>query len=96
VRLEPNGFVGVDELSGRGKLKIWPNPSGGTFQVSLPDANERIERVEMYDLQGRTVAHTSYLEESQARIEIQNLAAGIYLVKAGSIKGAYTQKLIVK
>jgi hypothetical protein len=77
-------------------MSIYPNPSGGTFQVSLPDANERIERVEMYDLQGRTVAHTSYLEESQARIEIHNLAAGIYLVKAGSVKGAYTQKLVVE
>jgi hypothetical protein len=110
VRLQPNGFVGVDEKEGRGKLKIWPNPfsvngasrlrsmtgSGDKLlNIALPDVNETIERVEIVDLQGRTVvAYQGYLDFSG--IDVTTLNAGIYVVRAWSEQGVYTQKVILE
>ncbi len=95
VRLQPNGFVGVDDKEGRGKLKIWPNPTNGIIRVALPEENERIERVEIADLQGRVVKVYSGNEVSNG-LEISGLNAGIYLVRAWSETGVYTQKLILE
>lgn len=104
VRLQSSGFVGMAALEGRGELKIWPNPVGfGSAQppdalvnIALPDANEHIERVEMYDMQGRIVSLAIQFDKSQAHIDVQGVVSGIYVIKAGSSKGVYTQKLVVQ
>ncbi len=95
VRLQPNGFVGVDEKEGRGKLKIWPNPTSDNIRVALPNENERIERIEIADLQGRLVQVNSGYQASNS-IDVSDLNAGVYLVRAWSEKGVYTQKLILE
>jgi hypothetical protein len=96
VRLQPSGFVGVEDRAGRGKLKLWPNPALDYVQVSLPDVNERIERVDIYDLQGRVVSQVSLQDVSGGKINIQQLMPGIYLLSATSAKGVCTQKLVVQ
>ncbi len=95
VRLQPNGFVGLDEKEERGKLKIWPNPTTGIIRVALPDENERIERIEIADLQGRLVQVYSGYQISNG-IDVSGLNVGIYLVRAWSETGVYTQKLILE
>gem|GEM_PF-5856580 len=95
MRLQPSGFVGVDDKEGRGKLKIWPNPANGSIRVALPESNERIERIEIADLQGRVVRVYPGNQISNA-LELAGLNAGIYIVCAWSEKGVYTQKLILE
>jgi hypothetical protein len=96
VRLQPSGFVGVEDRAGRGKLKLWPNPALDYVQVSLPDVNELITHVDIYDLQGRVVSQVSLQDFSGGKINIQQLMPGIYLLSATSAKGVYTQKLVVQ
>jgi hypothetical protein len=96
VRLQPSGFVGVEDRAGRGKLKLWPNPALDYVQVSLPDVNELITHVDIYDLQGRVVSQVSLQDVSGGKINIQQLMPGIYLLSATSAKGVYTQKLVVQ
>lgn len=77
-------------------LSIYPNPSLGSFRVEVPNPNERIKRLDLYDLQGRTVAHTIQLVDGQNRMEIRSPAAGTYMLKAISDKGIYTYKVVVQ
>lgn len=99
VRLQPQPVNTTNE-EGRGKLRLWPNPSGSglrpVVQVALPDHNERIIRIDISDLQGRMVQSKSPNQSMDYKIDIQDLQPGIYLVKAASEKGVYTQKLVVQ
>ena len=95
VRLEPSGFVGVDEKEGRGKLNIYPNPAGKYINISLPDKNQSLKQAELYDLNGRLVKTVTAIDIS-GKIELVNLPQGIYVVKAISENQVYTGKLAVE
>jgi hypothetical protein len=93
--LQPNGFVGLHENEGRGKLKLFPNPAQNTVRFEIPDKNERIEQVEIYDLNGRMV-QAQNLNSLQAAIDVSGLQRGVYLVKARTADGVYSQKLVLQ
>src|SRR5690606_460374 len=95
VRLEPSGYVGVDEKEGRGKLKIFPNSAGKYINISLPDKNQSLKQAEIYDLNGRLVKTVTAIDIS-GKIELVNLPQGIYVVKAISENQVYTGKLAVE
>jgi len=94
--LQPAGFVGTDEREQPGALKLWPNPARAFVKVALPDSNEFIEYIEIYDLQGRTVRFREPQHRNEIKIEIGDLPTGMYLVRAVSAARMYTQKLVVE
>jgi hypothetical protein len=94
VRLQPSGFVGVNEKEGKGRLKIWPNPANGFIRLSVPNVNGQITRVEIVDLQSRIVRTYQDINEGN-ELDLSGLNAGIYLVRACSDQGVYTRKLII-
>ncbi len=61
----------------RSTLAIYPNPTDGHFTVVLPSANTRVHLV---DLRGRAVeAEIQYMDQV-ARIRMEHISAGRYLV----------------
>ncbi|WP_081871805.1 reprolysin-like metallopeptidase [Chryseobacterium sp. FH1] len=78
-------------------IKVYPNPSNGNFFIKSKDLGGNA-KVAIYDMNGRVV-HTSGFNgltgESTNEFNV-NLTKGIYLLKVTSVKGNYTQKLIVK
>ncbi|NEN25855.1 T9SS type A sorting domain-containing protein [Cryomorpha ignava] len=95
VRLQPSGFVGVDEKAGRGKLEVYPNPARESIQIRLPDKNQRLTRVQIYDLNGRLVQEVNIVDAS-GTIDLINLPQGMYVVKAISEKQVLTGKVLVE
>src|SRR5690606_3451463 len=55
VRLEPSGFVGIDEKEVRGKLKLYPNPAQSFITIKIPQGNDVINTVEIITVQGKVV-----------------------------------------
>lgn len=96
VRLQPSGFVGTDDHAKRGALNVYPNPARQYFRIELPNNNQRIERVDILDLHGRTVLSPGLQHGGDFSINIEGLPPGMYLVKAQSTDGMYTEKLIVQ
>ncbi len=97
----PNGFVGLDEKEGRGRLKLWPNPvslSAGakSIEISLPSKNENIHQIEIADLQGgiKLRQRESYVGIT-ARVILANFASGMVVVRAYTGSSVYTQKLVI-
>ncbi len=78
----------------KNRLQLYPNPAQTSFQVEIPDINEEITQIEIFDLQGRVVLHQKGISTRQ-NISIEKLPSGIYVVKASTQKLAYTQKLMV-
>ncbi|NEN25853.1 T9SS type A sorting domain-containing protein [Cryomorpha ignava] len=95
VRLQPSGFVGVDEKEGRGKLKVYPNPAREFITIQLPDKNQRLTQVQLYDLNGRLVQEVNIVDAS-GKIDLINLPQGMYVVKAISEKQVFTGKVLVE
>lgn len=96
VKLEPSGFVGLKEKQRRGRLVIYPNPSGNTIRINLPDENLRISEIRIYNVHGVLVKKND-IDEPFAEINVSALISGIYFVEGLSNDGGiFTEKLIKK
>jgi len=65
-------------------FRIWPNPSDGQLNISLP--NPKVEKVtiDIIDVLGRYVKRINFNEKSsvfKAHISLSELTKGIYSVK---------------
>jgi parallel beta-helix repeat protein len=89
-RLNPSG-VNADVLNSQ--LHVFPNPSNGIFNVSLPQG--KAFEMEVTDLTGRVVMKdTSAAKNTQ--LDLSQAAKGIYLLKVTSEGSAAVRKLIVE
>ncbi|WP_283640340.1 T9SS type A sorting domain-containing protein, partial [Mesonia mobilis] len=72
-------------------FSIYPNPSQGRFNISLPSKTEFSYAI--YDLNGRLLQQK---ENSAAQISVENLASGLYLLRVSSEGKTATKKLIIE
>ncbi len=79
--------------SGKQILKLYPNPARDYFRIDMPQGAEQVQKVELCDLQGRTIHTWHFAERSYL---LAALPAGMYVVKATGPEKVYTQKLIVQ
>lgn len=70
---------------------VYPNPNAGTFKVAST-TGKQIERVTIYNIQGKEIKQ--YINV-QAKLTVNNLESGIYIVDAISEGESYKFKLIV-
>lgn len=70
-------------------LKLYPNPAISTFQI--PD----IGVLEIYTISGQLILR-KHLKFKQTPVQINQLHAGVYMVKLINAKGVFSQKLIKK
>lgn len=94
IRWESNLETAAFETS---QFSFYPNPSNEAITVSLADKAKTLEYVTLYDMVGKSVLRTPIINSNQTKINISNLAKGIYLVEINTtnqIKN--TKKLIIK
>lgn len=73
---------------------IYPNPVVDFASISLVDAT--INAITVMDINGRVLKSGNSNELASAKIDLSDLAAGIYLMKIGTNKGISTEKIIKK
>ena len=76
---------------------IYPNPSNDNFSINLKDVNERIQKVELFNIAGDLVLarETTNTQNQEALFFKHELPAGNYLVKISSKYSSAFRKLIV-
>jgi len=86
--------VGIKELpAGNHTLLIVPNPSGETVRIT---AEDDISTVSFYAADGR-LAHSRNGAGKEMNVNIQGLAAGVYVVQARLKNGGVqTGKVVVR
>ena len=68
------------------ELSVYPNPTNGNINITMPESfNENI-LLKIYDLQGIFVK-SAELESAETDIELENLSNGIYVGKLLSESG---------
>lgn len=78
-------------------FNIYPNPSTEKAFVIQANANEAIQKIEMYDVLGKSVKEITFNNNmSNTNINVKNLQNGIYFVKTTTDKGIGTRKVIIR
>ncbi|RLD75271.1 MAG: hypothetical protein DRJ10_15590, partial [Bacteroidetes bacterium] len=77
------------------QITIYPNPSGGVFQIKTNEVYERIS-IKVRDIKGKLVYSQQNGKQSVYTVDISSQAKGIYLLELGIDKKIINQKLIVK
>ncbi|HSI89701.1 MAG TPA: T9SS type A sorting domain-containing protein [Adhaeribacter sp.] len=74
------------------QLNVFPNPSAGTFTVSLPQ--HETFNLEVTDLTGKVIK--TQQASGKTQLELNGTAKGIYLLKVSGKNGMAVKKLIVE
>jgi PKD repeat protein/streptogramin lyase len=87
--------LGINEVKNEFLFNLFPNPNHGNFTLtssqSLSNANAMIT-----DVQGRTVANMSLLNQQSQNIVLPTLTTGVYFIKIISEDKVATQRFIVE
>ncbi len=60
------------------------------------DAPCNIDRIELYDVQGRLVGMANNVANNKYRMKVSNATAGVYVTKVFTAEGCGTQKIVVR
>lgn len=74
----PNLSVGIFDNN---DLLVYPNPVNEIVQVQLKNATDKIQKVTIYDIIGKSVKTVSGISSNQTNINVSNLSAGVYLLE---------------
>ncbi len=86
--------LSINENTGLSNSTVYPNPTNGTVNVSIPNITEKT-MIYLYDLQGRKIL-TKETNQMNSSFEIGNLQDGIYLVTIENSTGATSKKIILR
>jgi len=87
-----NKILGTDYPKENYLLKVFPNPSSGTFHVRN---NEIISDIEVYDATGKLVSK-ALPNALEFQIKLDKQAKGSYLIKVKSKEKTFSEKVILK
>lgn len=76
------------------QASIFPNPTHGVVNIKLNN-NDTLQSVAVYNLAGQQVMSANYeVKSAEHTLNLQQLPAGVYMVKLNGASGTYNQKLI--
>lgn len=96
TRLEPGEVTATNEgETSLTQLQVWPNPSAGSFLITLPANAERTNtQLELTDLAGKRILHLAGLSGTQ-NINLGYLPDGIYLLTVFNDTLMTTKKIVL-
>ncbi len=74
-------------------LSVWPNPSSGRFQATLPDG-VRVKQIRVLDVGGRTVAHQLH-NQTPTTLDLELESNGVYLISIEDESGYFRYGRVV-
>ncbi|MFT3884496.1 MAG: choice-of-anchor L domain-containing protein [Flavobacteriales bacterium] len=94
---QPRIAQGVGSIgSDRNGLSLFPNPAVDILHVGLPEAMQGITDLQVLDASGRVVLHQVFNGGRSTTIDLSDLPAGLYMVKAESQGKLSTARVSVR
>jgi hypothetical protein len=88
-----NTVLGVGDHSSRIALTTYPNPVENTLQIKVPDTITGNVIVSVSDLSGKTFLSQRF-DASEISVDLQNLSAGLYVVKVSNETADFVSKIV--
>lgn len=88
--------LGVENFS-TGNVLLYPNPTNSILNVSLKGTNERLAKITIYDMIGKTIQTVSGDSLQQIAMNVGNLSTGIYMIEITTDSNlTQTRKFVVE
>jgi hypothetical protein len=96
IQQRPTSVIDTTEPT----VSLYPNPSSGSFLVSVPINKEGDVDISVLDLSGRVMSRIQKRKEPigmvKQELELGNAPSGIYLVKITTADGNWTKKIKIQ
>lgn len=90
--------LSLDDFDMANNLKIYPNPSKGTFNVSFNSQSSKAIMINVYDIRGREIIKLNF--QSSVRFEetinLENLESGIYMLEISDGLQKTVKKIVLQ
>jgi len=95
--LQRGATVGIDETVPLADISIFPNPAQHRVTVDMERSSSQLKEMQLYDMQGRSVAHSFSGTQADARysLDISGLREGVYMLHLLTDKGVRTERLVI-
>jgi hypothetical protein len=87
-----DGILNVSELS-QGEIELLPNPTTDFVLINCKEI-ESIGRLKIQELNGKVLISQLLNFQEPIKIDVQQLASGVYLVELATPKGSMTKRLV--
>jgi hypothetical protein len=94
LEIQMDDCTGVDDVNSASGILISPNPGNGSFTLSF-NGDGNPARVKIFNLTGKTVFQTSFVDKNQVFINAHHLENGIYFVEVENGNSRRIEKLII-
>jgi hypothetical protein len=74
-------------------IKVFPNPSAGSFFVQLPSESEQNLAYSVISPDGKEVVNGEFIPGQTAKLDLETLKAGLYLLRIKTGNGVRTLRL---
>ena len=91
VTVKFSGTLATDSFALGSKIKVYPNPTSGMINIDMKDLS--FAKTTLYDLNGKVLKSQSS-DSTSSKINISDLAKGIYLLKIDTNNGSITKQII--
>ncbi|MEX2485324.1 MAG: S8 family serine peptidase [Brumimicrobium sp.] len=91
LKADHNGLSNNDK--NEDKIRLYPNPTGGNFNVSWED-QITVDQISITDSKGSLIRMNEHIQGSNIKIDISDLENGIYFVRITSEKAIINKKII--
>lgn len=77
---------------------IYPNPVKTLLNIQILQASQKLLNVDMYDVQGRLVKHTTtaFMADKKVTLSVEDLPTGIYILQLTDSEGTMISHKIIK
>jgi hypothetical protein len=75
-------------------LTLYPNPAQDLLHIDLAGNTQRLQKVTISDLTGKTVLSQTFEAEDRKQVQVEQLPAGIYLLNLETDKGTVVKKFV--
>lgn len=90
----PRNFLSSTNQEEIVELEVYPNPSSHEININLNSAKNSKARIEIFDTHGKLMKAHAIYKSSNERIEISDLASGLYFINIYQDKSVHTKKFI--
>ncbi|MFB9052657.1 leucine-rich repeat domain-containing protein [Formosa undariae] len=87
------GLLSTNEVEKELGFSIYPNPANAVLYIKNSQVRDAV--ITVYDLKGRALLHKN-VNNTEVRIDISNLATGLYLIKVRSGANQFTKRIVKK
>lgn len=77
------------------KVRIYPNPNKGIFNIVPSDGSKTILNIEVEDMNGKTLLKKELKGQDEYQVDLSAAAAGIYNIVIKSDTYLFTKKVVI-